>query len=242
MGSRRGASNERPAHKVEIQPFLIGASAVTLKQWDQAAPRKRPPEESSTSRVAKVVQKMTARLSRSALREEVLEDKRLYEDPRMPAHGLSFELIQKWLARRQEFLRLSSEAEWEFACRAGTESDFYWGETMDEAFCWHNANSQAHPHPADSLADRSNAFGLRNMLGNVLECVADDYHTDYQRTPRNGDAARDATSEWAVARGGSWFDSAHLCRSFTRRRILKSERAYFLGLRLAVDVSQWLTR
>ncbi|MDF1666141.1 MAG: formylglycine-generating enzyme family protein [Planctomycetota bacterium] len=240
MGSATGAANEGPLHEVKIRPFLIAECAVTQRQWDLGPTIAPIAEEKPSNPVARIARKVTERFNSALLSDEPLTDNRLFDGVDIPAHGLSNALIRSWLAQHSQRLRLPSEAEWEFACKAGTDTDYYWGSAPIDKYCWSASNSQAHPHKVYNAPDACNAFGLQNILGNVLECVADDYLTDYQQTPVNGDPAVDSSSEWSVARGGSWFDSPEMCRSYTRRRIQKSRRAYFLGLRLAVHVSDWL--
>lgn len=240
MGTEDGAANEGPRHEVRIRPFLMAETAVTQRQWDEAPALPSSAPQAPSNPVTRIARKVTQRFAPLPKEEEALQDKRLFDQAETPIHGLSHSLIQKWLARRSPTVRLPSEAEWEFACRAGTISDYFWGQAPIENYCWFSDNSLEHPHEAFRGEDACNGFGLQNMLGNTLECVADDYTIDYQKTPVNGDPALDPSSDWSVARGGSWTDSPENCRSFTRRRIQKSERAYFLGLRLAVDVSDWL--
>lgn len=97
--------------------------------------------------------------------------------------------------------RLPTEAEWEYACRAATTSAYYWGQSIDEAFCWYPVNSDALTHPVGQKI--KNAFGLYDMSGNVWEWCNDWYgsYTSGAQTDPTGAA----TGSSRVTRGGSWY-------------------------------------
>ena len=123
-------------------------------------------------------------------------------------------------------IRLPSEAEWEYACRAGTRSPFHSGPTISAKVA--NFNSErpyASASPAGSVRRLSpvgafgmaNEFGLYDMHGNVWEWCADVWHDDYRGAPNNGQPWLDAGDEgYRVQRGGSWRDIPELCRSAFR--------------------------
>jgi formylglycine-generating enzyme required for sulfatase activity len=154
---------------------------------------------------------------------------------------------------------LPSEAQWEYACRGGSASTFYWGEEPAPDHCWTKNNSGFQSHPPIEHLDKTNAFGLIDMLGNVREWCADWFEEDHSGAPGT-DAVRrippraDPTSRAAetrglgrhqaprVMRGGSWESSLGECRcasrDFRRRRYRTSgagvRALYRLSLRLQV--------
>ena len=107
-------------------------------------------------------------------------------------------------------LSLPSEAQWEYACRAGTETAIY---TKDlDAIAWYSGNSKDETHPVK--LKRANPWGLYDMLGNVLEWVQDHWHNNYQDAPTDGSAWEDrAPGASRVLRGGSWNDGARHVRA-----------------------------
>jgi formylglycine-generating enzyme required for sulfatase activity len=236
MGTEGGDANERPAHEVQIKPFFMGRLAVTQGQWE-AGFEHSPDISRGDRRSWKGLFQRFLPVANAPRTPRSL-DSRYFEGDELPIHGIAWNDIQSWLSMTQLGFRLPSEAEWEYACRGGTRSDYFWGHAMDPNYCWYDGNSEAHVHSTSSAPSRSNGFGLHDMLGNVLECVADEYFTDYQATPRNGESAGQSTGLWAVARGGCWSDSVQSCRSGDRRQISRELRSYFLGLRLAAALPE----
>lgn len=118
--------------------------------------------------------------------------------------------------RKNYEYRLPTEAEWEYACRAGTTTRFYWGGKIGSAkvnsHIWHTKNSRSKTHPIGRK--NPNAFGLHDMCGNVWEWCSD-WKGDYPEDPVT-DPAGPETGEYRVLRGGSWLDNHILCRSAYR--------------------------
>jgi formylglycine-generating enzyme required for sulfatase activity len=118
--------------------------------------------------------------------------------------------------RRGRNYRLPTEAEWEYACRAGTKTDYYTGngeEALKRAG-WYHGNSDGHPHPAGKL--EKNTFGLFDMHGNVWEWCSDWYAEDYSKDSDKKDPEGPKTGASRVLRGGSWFSLAYGCRAAFR--------------------------
>ena len=130
--------------------------------------------------------------------------------------------------------RLPSESEWEYACRAGTETRYYWGDDLnyieidDYAWYYYNSGSQTH----DVGLKLPNAWGLYDMSGNVWEWVEDYWHTNYNGAPTNGSAWLSPTSSYRVLRGGGWGYYPYRCRSAYRRSRYPFYRSYDVGFRL----------
>jgi formylglycine-generating enzyme required for sulfatase activity len=150
--------------------------------------------------------------------------------------GVSWEDAQRYASWAG--LRLASEAEWEYACRAGTSSRFYTGDTekdLDQAG-WCGKNSGGKLHPVGEK--KPNAWELYDMHGNVWEWVEDDYHNSYGGAPADGQAWVDNPRGSArVLRGGCWDSVARNYRSATRRDRWPESRDYFVGFRLSRSVA-----
>jgi formylglycine-generating enzyme required for sulfatase activity len=155
---------------------------------------------------------------------------------RQPAINISWADARQyveWLSKLtgQDY-RLLSEAEWEYAARAGTTTSYSFGndETALGKYAWYaeNANEQAH-----SVGERkANAFGLFDMHGNVWEWVEDCYHDRYEGAPTDGSAWTDGECDRRVIRGGSWNERPQGLRSASRDRISPDFRNLILGFRV----------
>jgi formylglycine-generating enzyme required for sulfatase activity len=149
-----------------------------------------------------------------------------------------------WLSRMTgKAYRLLTEAEWEYAARAGTTTAYYWGNEIGKG----NANCQAcgsqwdnrQTSPVGSF--RPNAFGLYDMVGNVWQWVQDCYHPDYDGAPSEGSAW---TSDCAdrVVRGGSWDVGPELLRAAYRVRYTADVRYSGLGFRVGRTLGSPFTK
>jgi formylglycine-generating enzyme required for sulfatase activity len=143
-----------------------------------------------------------------------------------------------WLTRETGHpYRLPSEAEWEFAARAGGRGSYWWGFGLEpgRAACfdcgspWDNRSTAPIGHFPPS------PFGLYDTAGNAMEWVADCYHPDYQDAPSDGRARRDANCRWRVARGGAFNKPAASMRTYVRAKFAPETRLDMLGFRLARD-------
>ena len=157
-----------------------------------------------------------------------------------------------WLSQKTgKPYRLLSEAEWEYVARAGTETSRYWSE--DEDFCkyanvadftlrkefpdWQGANCEdGSAYTARNGSFRPNAFGLHDILGNVLEWVDDCWVDNYADTPTDGSSWLENECSRKTIRSGSWFDGPRILRSANRYGYYKGGKNYTLGFRIARDV------
>ena len=130
-----------------------------------------------------------------------------------------------WLSERTgQTYRLPSEAEWEYAARAGTAAARYWGERPDAACVYANVGDESHgcsdgyTNTAPVGEFRANDFGLYDMLGNVWEWVEDCYAASYSEAPTDGSAWTTGDCTRRVLRGGCWDDYPMQVRSAARAR------------------------
>jgi formylglycine-generating enzyme required for sulfatase activity len=140
--------------------------------------------------------------------------------------------------------RLPSEAEWEYACRAGTTTPFYFGDNITPDLVNYNGN---YPYAAGATGKYRqqttdvgtfppNSFGLYDMHGNVWEWCEDDYEENYNNAPKDGSALINQSARYKLLRGGSWYDSAGRCRSALRNRNSRDARNDSCGFRVVFCV------
>jgi len=141
----------------------------------------------------------------------------------------------RWLSQKTgKRYRLLSEAEYEYAERAKTTTDYYWGSDRNDG-CTHANSSECHHNGTDAVGGYpANAFGLYDMAGNVWEWVEDCYHSSYQGAPRDGSAWTSGDCGYRVMRGCSWHNCfSSLLRSDFRNYWNPSDRNNFSGFRVA---------
>ena len=154
-----------------------------------------------------------------------------------PVDYLSWDDIQ-WFEQRVNYeFRLPSESEWEYACRAGTTSRYYWGDDPDYAeiddYAWHLDNAVRGTREIGMR--QPNAWGLYDMSGNVREWCEDWWHEDYTGAPNNGSPWVASGGQSRVYRGGCWDFGAIWCRSANRDYSQPSFRGNGVGFRLVRD-------
>ncbi len=209
MGSDRGEASEKPVHTVRLsQPFYLGLSPVTQRQWEAV---------------------MGNNPSR-------------FRGPEYPVEQISWDEAREFISRLnvqegQARYRLPTEAEWEYAARAGVTWDYCFGDDVKRLspYAWYADNAMGTTHPVGQL--QPNAWGLFDMHGNVGEWVQDWYaSTEYQRRAATGttvvDPAGPAAGSHRVFRGGSWVSDARNCRSASRGIDAPANRDVNLGFRL----------
>lgn len=208
MGSNDDSS-ERPPHVAVLTPFLLAEKAVTLREWQQCVDAKACPVVSKGK-------------------------------PDEPVTNVSWDDARgfvAWLSRStMQPHRLPTEAEWEYAARAGTSTRYAWGDTMVPgwASCKGCGVAVSLQNPSRVDAYPPNAFGLYGMGGGAAEWVSDCWHRNYQGAPRNGSAPRDASDcRERVLRGGSWVDEASSLRVSSREYYDASVRYPTHGFRIA---------
>jgi len=185
MGSTSGDEDEKPVHRVMINyTFYIGRYEVTQGQW-QAVMGTNPSDFKNCGN-------------------------------NCPVDMVSWDEAKSFIRKLNQLndgyhYRLPTEAEWEYACRAGTTGD-YAGEL--EEMAWFQDNAGVRPHPVGSK--RPNAWGLSDMYGNLYEWCEDWYHETYYGAPADGSAWSGGNENVRVRRGGSWRYPTSMLRSADR--------------------------
>ena len=139
----------------------------------------------------------------------------------------------------QEIISLPSESQWEYACRGGTDTRYFFGDDAAQLgnYAWYYGNSGNETHPVKQK--KPNAWGLYDMHGNVWEWCADQWHDNYQGAPTDGSAwLFSDESKDRLLRGGSWDDGAKYCRSAYRYLNTPAFRYGYLGFRVVCRASR----
>ncbi|AMA09470.1 hypothetical protein AWQ23_09150 [Picosynechococcus sp. PCC 73109] len=226
MGTPRGSGIERamPQHYVEItEPFYMGKFLVTQRQWQQIMGTnpshfKGPVAEDfhrNLSAIAKIYMRYAY--------PQILK----FADSRYPVDSVSWHDCQKFIQKLNDITgktyRLPSEAEWEYACRAGTTTAFYFGETISTDQANYNGNFVYAQGKKGTYREETtwnysfpaNAFGLYDMHGNLWEWCEDDWENNHKQR-RTQAAYKKMTGHQKVLRGGSWMNKPSHCRSSHR--------------------------
>ncbi|KAF5422584.1 MAG: Formylglycine-generating enzyme, required for sulfatase activity, contains SUMF1/FGE domain [Candidatus Methanocomedens sp.] len=155
----------------------------------------------------------------------------------LPVENVSWDDVQEFIKKLNKKedthkYRLPSEAEWEYAARAGTTTRYSFGDDDSELkeYAWFSENLGDMTHPVGKKG--ANPWGLYDVHGNIWEWVQDERHDTYNGAPIDGSAWRDGVSTRQVVRGGCWFCSAWACRSAYRKNYDPGNRRYNLGFRL----------
>lgn len=212
MGSKSISVNfeERPEREVRVEAFAISRHEVTFDQYDRfvtATGAKRPGDQGWGRGARPVIN-----VSR--------DDARKYADWLSSVSGNKYQL--------------PSESQWEYAARAGTTSDYWWGAKIgkNNANCWSCGSSWDKEQTAEVGSFAANPWGIFDMSGNVLEWTADCYHKNYEGAPRDSRAWRESNCESYVIRGGSYSNPPDHLRSAKRTAVPADARQDNLGFRL----------
>ncbi|MDF1662881.1 MAG: protein kinase, partial [Planctomycetota bacterium] len=163
--------------------------------------------------------------------------------PELPMSRISWLDIEKWLKKAGDGLRLPSESEWEFACRASTtekERDYFWGKNFDQSYVWssENAGGTVHAGRRHGAAGKWNAFGLIDMLGNVWEWTADNASAGYDviPPPKDGRPYKQAGNTGYMNRGGFWGSTGMELKHWYRDSTQGDHVSPQLGARFVVSI------
>ncbi len=191
-------SDEGPQHLVTLEPFYMGKYPVTQAQYE-AVMGKNPS---------------------------------WFKRKNRPVEWVSWHDAVEFCKRLSEMTSISyslpSEAQWEYAARAGTTTPFYFGDTITSELANHNHNRGK---TSDVGSFPPNAFGLYDMHGNVWEWCADPWHENYEGAPTDG-SVWEGEDPYRVLRGGSWYDFPSLCSCVIRSKLTSDFRLNSVGFRL----------
>jgi formylglycine-generating enzyme required for sulfatase activity len=216
---RTGYNNEQPLHEVSMERFAIGRYPVTVyefKQFVNATGYKTEAEKGHETDVLKGLNWRNPSFSQTDNHPVVCVT---WNDALAYIEWLSEQTRQKY--------RLPTEAEWEYAARAGTETKYWWGNDIDESkanYSWNLTKTS----PVGSYA--ANKFGLYDTVGNVWEWICSEYTNKY-----NGNEKQCVTNASRfVLRGGSWYDVSGFVRSASRDRNTPTVRDVIYGFRMVM--------
>ena len=226
-------TNEEPQRQVSVNAFLMGKYAITQAQW----------------RVVAYLPKVKGDLQPVPAQ---------FKGANYPVEQVNWNDTVEFCARLSKqtgrSYRLPSEAEWEYACRAGTTTPFHFGETIttdlanyrgtDSEYQGETYSGSYGTGPKGIFREKTtavgsfspNAFGLYDMHGNVYEWCSDHWHDNYQGAPTDGSAWIDGgDSAYRLLRGGSWEYNPQDCRSAYRLRNAPGSRDNIFGFRVVCD-------
>ena len=217
--------DEGPQHDVTVPPFFMGKYPVTQGQWKELASR------------TDLKVKLDLKLEPSYFKEPYQDIDRWHRPVERVSWYEAVEFCERLSKLTQRNYRLPSEAEWEYACRAGTTTPFYFGNTITPELVNYNGryvygNAQKGEYREETTPVGQfypNAFGLYDMHGNVWEWCLDTWHNSYDGAPTDGSAwETGGHSTRRVSRGGSWSDYPRWCRS--------ADRNYYVSVETVDDI------
>ncbi|AVZ29546.1 SUMF1/EgtB/PvdO family nonheme iron enzyme [Nodularia spumigena] len=226
----RSSDDERPEHQVTVPSFYMGRFLVTQPQWARVA-----------ASFPQINRKLETRPSH------------FKRDDNLPVESISWydavEFCKRLSQKTGRDYRLPSEAEWEYACRAGTYTPFHFGDIITSEVANYDGNStygnslkgqyRQKTTPVGSFPP--NAFGLYDMHGNLWEWCLDTWHSNYEGAPRDGSAWIDNDNQkLRLLRGGSWSSPPRNCRSAYRGYNDPDNGYGSLGFRVVVSAARTL--
>lgn len=214
---------EDPIHLVSVSPFFMGRSAVTQAQWCVVA-------------------------NWEGVNQDLNPNPSYFKGDQRPVEYITWEdaieFCERLSCHTGREYRLPTEAEWEYACRAGTKTPFHFGETLtpdlakyNSTFSYANGPTAEYQQQTTEVGRfRANAFGLYDMHGNVWEWCLDTWHKNYEGAPTDGREWIENNNDSHVVRGGSWVDSPKSCRCAYRSGLHTTITSYDQGFRVVCCV------
>jgi formylglycine-generating enzyme required for sulfatase activity len=224
-------NNEGPQHRVCLEGFLLGQTPITQAQW-RAVVREAPPPGQRWERELPLNPSEFSGQPDSAQR---------------PVERVSWqhamEFCRRLSAMTGDVYTLPSEAQWEYACRAGSTTPFAFAETITPDLANYDGNYSYAIGPKGENREQTtpvrsfpaNAWGLHDMHGNVWEWCLDRWHENYIGAPDDGSAWPNQEAGYGgirLLRGGSWFDRPQACRSACRVGVRPADSNCFVGFRV----------
>ncbi|MCA2655341.1 SUMF1/EgtB/PvdO family nonheme iron enzyme [Microcystis sp. M061S2] len=203
--------SKKPPHQVKVNSFAIGKYPVTQAQYE-AVMGTNP--------------------------------SKFQNNPQNPVEKVSWNDAQAFCQKLSQITgktyRLPTEAEWEYACRAGTTTRYYFGDDANQLgdYAWHKGNSQAKTHPVGQK--KPNAWGLYDMIGNVFEWCEDNSAYNYIGAPTDGSAWLTDEHDYPRLRGGSWCCDPFFCRSAYRSNYVRDGYSNVDGFRVVCGAGRTL--
>lgn len=213
--------DETPQHSVMIEDFLVSQYPITQKQYQQV----------------------------------MNDNPSIFRGENRPVENVSWYQAQDFCTKASQItgknIRLLSEAEWEYVCRAGTNTPFYFGSTITSDLANYKAcfgygegeSGQWLEETTEVGKFPPNNFGLYDLHGNVWEWCEDHWHKNYQNAPESGKCwleknhNPESDNLPRVIRGGSWDDTAYYCRCGVRLWALPHFKGKLIGFRVACDIA-----
>ena len=216
MGGASGivAADEVPRHQVKIESIMVSVYEVTYADYD-------------------VFAKSTKRK---------IPDSSGWDRNTHPVNDVSWDdalAYTKWLSKQTgKIYRLLSEAEWEYAARAGTRTSFWWGFAAgsSNAHCFDCKSDYNTSKPAKVGTYKPNSFGLYDTAGNLFEWVHDCYHRNYKEAPTDGSVWEGGDCEVRIVRGGAFRSPADSMRVENRNTFRSNKGQYNVGFRIAREL------
>ena len=218
--------NESPQHEVTVKSFFMGKYPVTQEQWQVVA-------------------------SLPQVNRELKPNPSYFKGAKRPVEYVSWydavEFCSRLIQKTGREYRLPSEAEWEYACRAGTTNPFHFGETITTELANYNGNYtygtgfkgeyRQETTPVGSFGV-ANKFGLYDMHGNVWEWCTDQLHPNYERAATDGSVWKNDRDNYSrMIRGGSWRSNPAICRSAFRGSFPLGYKDRNIGFRVVCGVA-----
>ena len=235
------SDQERPVHRVTLGQFLLGQTPITLAQWRAVAKWQRLAHEDGKLWPEALDPDPVAKLKYSER----------FQGEQRPVVNVSWHdamaFCQRLRLRTGKNYTLPSEAQWEYACRAGTTTPFHWGATINTKLADYDGKEvygdgekgEYRQQTMDVASFPANPWGMHDMHGNVWEWCADHWPSNYERAPDDGRAwideevkENDDKMNYRLLRGGSWVNFPRLCRSAFRGKDPPGSRDDGIGFRV----------
>lgn len=219
MGDARGESDEQPPHEVSVSSFRIDSHEVTYAEYDSCVKR-------GACTPAHYDDKRCLIATPTGFRHVRVPQR--YRSPDRPVVCVTWQQARAYC--RAVGKRLPTEAEWEYAARAGNNRTYAWGDAPPTPQRCTSADNRS-PKPAGSFAP--NQWGLHDMTGNVWEWTNDWYGRDYYRISDENDPRGSPVGQYKVLRGGGWYTGSEHLRVRNRQWLPPTSAEVSVGFRCA---------